>query len=90
MKKSVLAVSRTLVEAIVLVVIVMFLFLQNWRATVIPTIAIPVVLLGVFAIMAVAGYSINTLAMFGMGIAIGLLVNDAVLVIQKVLNIGIK
>lgn len=82
-KKSVLAVSRTLVEAIVLVVIVMFLFLQNWRATVIPAIAIPVVLLGVFAIMAVAGYSINTLTMFGMALAIGLLVDDAVLVVEN-------
>ena len=81
---SVEQVIHTLVEAVVLVFLVMFLFLQNWRATVIPTIAVPVVLLGTFAVMAVAGYSINTLTLFGMVLAIGLLVDDAIVVVENV------
>ena len=81
---SVEQVIHTLVEAVVLVFLVMFLFLQNWRATLIPTIAVPVVLLGTFAIMAVAGYSINTLTLFGMVLAIGLLVDDAIVVVENV------
>ena len=81
---SVGQVVHTLVEAVVLVVLVMFLFLQNWRATLIPTIAVPVVLLGTFAIMAVAGYTINTLTLFGMVLAIGLLVDDAIVVVENV------
>ncbi|MFN6981913.1 MAG: efflux RND transporter permease subunit, partial [Brevundimonas sp.] len=71
---SVEQVVHTLIEAVVLVFIVMFLFLQNWRATLIPTIAVPVVLLGTFAVMSLFGYSINTLTLFGMVLAIGLLV----------------
>ena len=81
---SITQVIETLVEAVVLVFLVMFLFLQNWRATVIPTIAVPVVLLGTFAVMALAGYSINTLTLFGMVLAIGLLVDDAIVVVENV------
>jgi hydrophobe/amphiphile efflux-1 (HAE1) family protein len=77
-------VVKTLFEAIVLVFLVMYLFLQNFRATLIPTIAVPVVLLGTFAVLAAAGYSINTLTMFGMVLAIGLLVDDAIVVVENV------
>jgi multidrug efflux pump len=77
-------VVKTLFEAIVLVFIVMFIFLQNWRATLIPTIAVPVVLLGTFAVLALFGYSINTLTMFAMVLAIGLLVDDAIVVVENV------
>ncbi len=81
---SVKEVIKTLIEAVVLVVIVMFVFLQNWRATLIPAIAVPVVLLGTFGILAVFGYSINTLTLFGMVLAIGLLVDDAIVVVENV------
>lgn len=81
---SVEQVIHTLIEAVVLVFLVMFLFLQNWRATLIPTIAVPVVLLGTFAVMAVAGFTINTLTLFGMVLAIGLLVDDAIVVVENV------
>ena len=81
---SIEEVVKTLIEAIVLVFLVMYLFLQNIRATLIPTIAVPVVLLGTFGILAVAGYSINTLTMFGMVLAIGLLVDDAIVVVENV------
>ncbi len=77
-------VVHTLLEAIVLVFLVMFLFLQNWRATLIPTIAIPVVLLGTFGVLAVLGFSINMLTMFAMVLAIGLLVDDAIVVVENV------
>ncbi len=77
-------VGHTLVEAIALVVLVMVLFLQSWRATLIPTLAIPVVLLGTFAVMAATGFSINMLTMFGMVLAIGLLVDDAIVVVENV------
>jgi hydrophobe/amphiphile efflux-1 (HAE1) family protein len=83
-KISIEEVVKTLFEAIVLVFIVMYVFLQNFRATLIPTIAVPVVLLGTFGILAVAGYSINTLTMFGMVLAIGLLVDDAIVVVENV------
>lgn len=83
-KISINEVVKTLVEAIVLVFLVMYLFLQNFRATLIPTIAVPVVLLGTFAILAIFGYSINTLTMFGMVLAIGLLVDDAIVVVENV------
>nr|WP_318382558.1 multidrug efflux RND transporter permease subunit AcrB [uncultured Enterobacter sp.] len=83
-KISINEVVKTLVEAIVLVFLVMYLFLQNFRATLIPTIAVPVVLLGTFAILSVFGYSINTLTMFGMVLAIGLLVDDAIVVVENV------
>ncbi|MDL2328665.1 efflux RND transporter permease subunit [Desulfosarcina sp. OttesenSCG-928-A07] len=83
-EKSIEAVFHTLVEAIVLVFLVMFLFLQSFRATIIPTVAIPVVLLGTFAVMNFAGFTINTLTMFGMVLAIGLLVDDAIVVVENV------
>ena len=77
-------VVKTLIEAIVLVFVVMYLFLQNFRATLIPTIAVPVVLLGTFGVLAAFGYSINTLTMFAMVLAIGLLVDDAIVVVENV------
>ncbi|MEQ9886533.1 efflux RND transporter permease subunit [Pectobacterium zantedeschiae] len=83
-KMSIEEVVKTLFEAIVLVVAVMFLFLQNWRATLIPAIAVPVVLLGTFGILSAFGYSINTLTLFGMVLAIGLLVDDAIVVVENV------
>ena len=81
---SIEEVFKTLIEAIVLVFLVMYLFLQNFRATLIPTIAVPVVLLGTFAVMAAAGFTINTLTMFGVVLAIGLLVDDAIVVVENV------
>ena len=83
-KLSVAEVEKTLIEAIILVVIVMYVFLQSWRATLIPAIAVPVVLLGTFGVLAVAGYSVNTLTLFGMVLAIGLLVDDAIVVVENV------
>jgi multidrug efflux pump len=81
---SIEEVVKALFEAIFLVFVVMFIFLQDLRATLIPTIAVPVVLLGTFAILKVCGFSINTLTMFGMVLAIGLLVDDAIVVIENV------
>ncbi|EHC1353024.1 TPA: efflux RND transporter permease subunit [Salmonella enterica subsp. enterica serovar Stanley] len=83
-KISIHEVVKTLFEAIILVFLVMYLFLQNIRATLIPTIAVPVVLPGTFAVLAAFGYSINTLTMFGMVLAIGLLVDDAIVVVENV------
>ncbi|EDX8960394.1 efflux RND transporter permease subunit [Salmonella enterica subsp. enterica serovar Amina] len=83
-KISIHEVVKTLFEAIILVFLVMYLFLQNIRATLIPTIAVPVVLLGTFAVLAAFDYSINTLTMFGMVLAIGLLVDDAIVVVENV------
>lgn len=83
-KISIEEVVQTLFEAIILVFFVMLLFLQNLRATLIPTIAVPVVLLGTFGILALFGYSINTLTMFAMVLAIGLLVDDAIVVVENV------
>ena len=81
---SIEEVIKTLGEAIVLVFLVMYLFLQNFRATLIPSIAVPVVLLGTFGVLAAFGYSINTLTMFGVVLAIGLLVDDAIVVVENV------
>ncbi len=81
---SIEEVVKTLLEAIVLVFMVMYLFLQNFRATLIPTIAVPVVLLGTFGVLEAVGYSINTLTMFAMVLAIGLLVDDAIVVVENV------
>lgn len=81
---SIEGVIHTLLEAIALVFLVMYLFLQNWRATIIPTIAVPVVLLGTFGIFNLLGFSINTLTLFGMVLAIGLLVDDAIVVVENV------
>lgn len=83
-KVSIKGVVITLLEAIALVFLVMYLFLQNFRATLIPTIAVPVVLLGTFGILAVMGFSINMLTMFAMVLAIGLLVDDAIVVVENV------
>jgi multidrug efflux pump len=83
-KLSVEEVIKTLIEAIILVVIVMFVFLQSWRATLIPAIAVPVVLLGTFGILAVAGFTINVLTLFGLVLSIGLLVDDAIVVVENV------
>jgi multidrug efflux pump len=83
-KLSVREVVQTLFEAILLVVVVMFVFLQSWRATLIPAIAVPVVLLGTFGVLAAAGFTINTLTLFGMVLAIGLLVDDAIVVVENV------
>jgi multidrug efflux pump len=81
---SIEEVVKTLIEAIVLVVLVMFIFLQSWRATLIPVIAVPVVLLGTICVLRILGYSINTLTMFGMVLSIGLLVDDAIVVVENV------
>ncbi|MCL1067339.1 efflux RND transporter permease subunit [Shewanella olleyana] len=83
-EKSIEGVVHTILEAIVLVFLIMFLFLQNFRSTLIPTIAIPVVLLGTFAVLSALGFSINTLTMFAMVLAIGLLVDDAIVVVENV------
>ena len=81
---SIEQVVMTLIEAIALVFVVMFVFLQNWRATIIPTLAVPVVLLGTFAVLYIAGFSINVLTMFAMVLSIGLLVDDAIVVVENV------
>ncbi|MDL2216547.1 efflux RND transporter permease subunit [Desulfovibrio sp. OttesenSCG-928-M14] len=83
-EESINSVYRTLIEAIVLVFFIMYLFLQSFRATLIPTIAIPVVLLGTFGVLYLGGFTINTLTMFGMVLAIGLLVDDAIVVVENV------
>lgn len=83
-KLSIEEVVKTLIEAIVLVVIVMFIFLQSWRATLIPFVAVPVVLLGTFAVFYALGFSINTMTLFGLVLAIGLLVDDAIVVVENV------
>ena len=83
-KLSVWEVVKTLFEAILLVVLVMFIFLQSWRATLIPFIAVPVVLLGTFAILYALGFSINTMTLFGLVLATGLLVDDAIVVVENV------
>ena len=81
---SIEGVVQTLIEAMVLVVVIMYLFMQNLRATLIPAIAVPVVMLGTMGVLAVAGFSINTLTMFGLVLAIGLLVDDAIVVVENV------
>lgn len=86
-KLSIRDVALTLVVATILVIGVMYLFLRNWRATVIPTVTVPIVMLGTFAILAIAGYSINTLTLFAMVLAIGLVVDDAIVVVENVQRI---
>src|SRR3954464_2966400 len=83
-KLSIREVVKTLIEAILLVVLVMFVFLQSWRATLIPFIAVPVVLMGTFAILYALGFSINTMTLFGLVLATGLLVDDAIVVVENV------
>ncbi|HBS15584.1 MAG TPA: hydrophobe/amphiphile efflux-1 family RND transporter, partial [Alcanivorax sp.] len=87
---SIMEVVKTLFEGIALVFLVMFLFLQNFRATLIPTIAVPVVLLGTFAILLAFGFTVNTLTMFGMVLAIGLLVDDAIVVVENVERVMVE
>lgn len=89
-KVSIESVVHTLIEAIVLVFLVMFLFLQNWRATIIPTLAVPVVVLGTFAVINLFGFTINTLTMFAMVLAIGLLVDDAIVVVENVERVMVE
>ncbi|HEU4810413.1 MAG TPA: efflux RND transporter permease subunit [Sphingomicrobium sp.] len=81
---SIIEVVKTLAEAMILVILVMFVFLQSWRATLVPGIAIPVVLMGTFAVLYVLGFSINTLTLFGLVLAVGLLVDDAIVVVENV------
>src|SRR5690606_21666215 len=81
---SIMNVVKTLFEAIALVFLVMFLFMQNWRATMIPTIVVPIALLGTFAVMLALGFTINVLTLFGMVLAIGILVDDAIVVVENV------
>ncbi|MCQ9326264.1 efflux RND transporter permease subunit [Neisseria dentiae] len=83
-KASLEEVLKTLLEAVVLVVIVMYVFLQSWRATLIPAVAVPVVLMGTLGVLALLGYSINMLTMFALVLAIGLLVDDAIVVVENV------
>ena len=83
-KLSVEEVVKTLIEAIILVILVIFVFLQNWRALLVPAIAIPVVLLGTFAVFYLTGFTINTLTLFGLTLAVGLLVDDAIVVVENV------
>ena len=83
-ERSIEKVYHTLIEAILLVIAVILIFLQNWRATIIPVIVVPVVLLGTFGVLFALGYSINTLTMFAMVLAIGLLVDDAIVVVENV------
>lgn len=89
-KEAMYEVIKTLIEAIVLVVVVMYLFLQNWRATLIPTVAVPVVLLGTIAVLGAMGYTINMLTMFGLVLAIGLLVDDAIVVVENVERVMVE
>ena len=82
--QSIDAVQETLLEAIVLVVLVILVFLQSWRAAIIPIMAIPVSLIGTFAVLAAFGYSLNTLSLFGLVLAIGIVVDDAIVVVENV------
>src|SRR5256714_3440326 len=77
-------IAKTILEAMALVTLVVFLFLQNWRATLIPLIAVPVSLIGTFAVFPLLGFSINTLSLFGLVLAIGLVVDDAIVVVEAV------
>jgi len=92
-EESVNSVKHTLFEAIVLVILVVVLFLQNWRATIIPLVAVPVSLIGTFAVMALMGFSLNNISLFGLVLAIGIVVDDAILVVENVernMNLGLK
>ena len=83
-RASIKAVVHTLLEAIALVVVVVILFLQTWRASIIPLLAVPVSIIGTFALMLAFGYSINALSLFGMVLAIGIVVDDAIVVVENV------
>ncbi len=83
-KESIGEVYKTLIEAIILVAVVVLLFLQNWRLAIIPLIAVPVAIIGTFAVMAVMGFSLNNLTLFGLVLAIGIVVDDAIVVVESV------
>src|SRR5690606_21018473 len=83
-RESIRSVVRTLLEATVLVVLVVMVFLQTWRATIIPLLAVPVSIVGTFAVMLAAGFSLNTLSLFGLVLAIGIVVDDAIVVVENV------
>ncbi len=83
-EESIASVYHTLIEAFVLVFIVVLVFLQNWRATIIPMVAVPVSLIGTFAVMALLGFSLNNLSLFGLVLAIGIVVDDAIVVVENV------
>src|SRR5205085_8270586 len=83
-QESIDEVVRTLVEAIILVAIVVLVFLQNWRSAIIPLVAVPVAIVGTFAAMAAIGFSLNTLTMFGLVLAVGIVVDDAIVVVEAV------
>src|SRR5260370_6500419 len=83
-QQSIEAVYHTLFEAIILVLIVVLVFLQSWRATIIPLLAVPVSLVGTFAVMAALGFSLNNLSLFGLVLAIGIVVDDAIVVVENV------
>src|SRR5260370_6907153 len=84
MRESVADVVQTLLEAVMLVAIVVLVFLQNWRAALIPLVAVPVAIIGTFAVMAALGYSLNNLSLFGLVLAIGIVVDDAIVVVENV------
>src|SRR5262249_12317127 len=83
-QESIKEVIKTLRDAIILVAVVVLLFLQNWRSTLIPLTAVPVAIVGTFAVMAPAGFSLNNLTMFGLVLAIGIVVDDAIVVVEAV------
>ena len=83
-EESITSVIHTLIEAFILVFIVVLVFLQNWRATIIPMVAVPVSLIGTFAVMAMLGFSLNNLSLFGLVLAIGIVVDDAIVVVENV------
>ena len=84
MNESIHEVFKTLIEAFILVFLVVLVFLQDWRATIIPMIAVPVSLIGTFALMAMLGFSLNNLSLFGLVLAIGIVVDDAIVVVENV------
>src|SRR5205085_4651868 len=83
-KESIREVIRTLIEAVILVSIVVLVFLQNWRSALIPLVAVPVAVVGTFAVMAAIGFSLNNLTLFGLVLAIGIVVDDAIVVVEAV------
>src|SRR5207253_3398572 len=83
-RESIIEVAKTLRDAIILVALVVLIFLQNWRSTLIPLVAVPVAIIGTFAVMAVIGFSLNNLTLFGLVLAIGIVVDDAIVVVEAV------
>src|SRR5206468_5777028 len=83
-QESINEVIRTLIEAVILVAIVVLVFLQNWRSAIIPLVAVPIAIVGTFAVMAAIGFSLNTLTLFGLVLAVGIVVDDAIVVVEAV------